>query len=64
MDCFQDKGFSALQRTGDLGKLSEIRQHLELLASIDPSPKLVYLTPTQRECSKDENEDFRGGYVP
>ncbi|GLH07352.1 Uncharacterized protein GBIM_12824, partial [Gryllus bimaculatus] len=29
----------ALQRTGDPGNLSVLRQHLELLASIDPSPE-------------------------
>lgn len=28
----------ALQRTGDPGKLSILRSHLELLAEIDPSP--------------------------
>lgn len=28
----------ALQRTGDPGKLSVLRSHLELLAEIDPSP--------------------------
>lgn len=28
----------ALQRTGDPGKLSVLRNHLELLAGIDPSP--------------------------
>lgn len=28
----------ALQRTGDPGKLSELRPHLKLLAAIDPNP--------------------------
>ncbi|GJQ67677.1 putative zinc ion binding protein [Trypoxylus dichotomus] len=39
----------ALQRTGDPGKLSVLRSHLELLANIDPSPETV--TPTWKECS-------------
>lgn len=40
----------ALQRTGDPGKLSALRQHLELLANIDPSPESA--TPTWSEFSE------------
>lgn len=40
----------ALQRTGDPGKLSVLRPHLELLASVDPSQES--LTPTWKECSE------------
>ncbi|KAJ8915807.1 hypothetical protein NQ315_004619 [Exocentrus adspersus] len=40
----------ALQRTGDPGKLSVLRNHLELLASIDPSPESP--SPSWSECSE------------
>ncbi|XP_022906041.2 roquin-1 [Onthophagus taurus] len=40
----------ALQRTGDPGKLSVLRPHLELLAAIDPSPEST--TPPWKECSE------------
>ncbi|KAF5272622.1 hypothetical protein FQR65_LT04863 [Abscondita terminalis] len=39
----------ALQRTGDPGKLSILRPHLELLAGIDPSPESTI--PMWKECS-------------
>ncbi|KAK4873000.1 hypothetical protein RN001_015029 [Aquatica leii] len=39
----------ALQRTGDPGKLSILRPHLELLAGIDPSPESTI--PIWKECS-------------
>lgn len=38
----------ALQRTGDPGSLSSLRQHLELLAAIDPSPEST--SPSWCEC--------------
>lgn len=40
----------ALQRTGDPGKLSVLRPHLELLAVIDPSPEST--TPCWKDCSE------------
>ncbi|CAG9816410.1 unnamed protein product [Phaedon cochleariae] len=40
----------ALQRTGDPGKLSVLRSHLELLAAIDPSPESP--PPSWLECSE------------
>ncbi|XP_023016148.1 RING finger and CCCH-type zinc finger domain-containing protein roquin [Leptinotarsa decemlineata] len=40
----------ALQRTGDPGKLSVLRNHLELLAGIDPSPESS--APSWSECSE------------
>ncbi|XP_031356684.1 roquin-1 isoform X2 [Photinus pyralis] len=40
----------ALQRTGDPGKLSILRPHLELLAGIDPSPESSI--PLWKECSE------------
>uniref|UniRef100_V5G646 RING-type E3 ubiquitin transferase n=1 Tax=Anoplophora glabripennis TaxID=217634 RepID=V5G646_ANOGL len=40
----------ALQRTGDPGKLSVLRNHLELLAGIDPSPESP--SPSWSECSE------------
>ncbi|KAG5870919.1 hypothetical protein JTB14_004140 [Gonioctena quinquepunctata] len=40
----------ALQRTGDPGKLSVLRNHLELLAAIDPSPESA--PPSWSECSE------------
>ncbi|XP_050312443.1 roquin-1 isoform X2 [Anthonomus grandis grandis] len=40
----------ALQRTGDPGKLSVLRDPLELLAGIDPSPESS--PPTWRECTE------------
>ncbi|XP_049818439.1 uncharacterized protein LOC109604845 isoform X3 [Aethina tumida] len=40
----------ALQRTGDPGKLSVLRNHLELLANIDPSPESS--TPSWNDCSE------------
>ncbi|XP_018335497.1 roquin-1 [Agrilus planipennis] len=40
----------ALQRTGDPGKLSKLRPHLELLAAIDPSPEST--SPSWKECSE------------
>ncbi|XP_067001149.1 roquin-1 [Anabrus simplex] len=38
----------ALQRTGDPGNLSVLRQHLELLAAIDPSPESS--SPSWADC--------------
>ncbi|KAF5287765.1 hypothetical protein FQA39_LY15701 [Lamprigera yunnana] len=40
----------ALQRTGDPGKLSILRPHLELLAGIDPSPESC--NPLWKECTE------------
>lgn len=40
----------ALQRTGDPGKLSVLRPHLELLANIDPTPESQ--TPIWKDCSE------------
>ncbi|KAH1003968.1 hypothetical protein HUJ04_003796 [Dendroctonus ponderosae] len=40
----------ALQRTGDPGKLSVLRNPLELLAGIDPSPELS--SPSWKDCTE------------
>ncbi|XP_057661513.1 roquin-1 isoform X1 [Diorhabda carinulata] len=40
----------ALQRTGDPGKLSVLRNYLDLLASIDPSPESA--PPSWKACSE------------
>lgn len=40
----------ALQRTGDPGKLSVLRSHLDLLAAIDPSPESA--VPSWKECAE------------